>query len=205
MPLQNRVTPYGEIVAVPERGLFTGNRGILHTPDQRIVHYNRGRRWIICQLEFKGWHREMMQPNHWTELFFLDEATALAAGHRPCAMCRYRDYQSFRRSWAMAHGLSLQSADQMDLVMHQDRLARPRVQRTYEAQITSLPEGAFIELDGEAWLLLEEELLHWSPGGYDRRIVRPEQGTVQVITPKCTVATIANGYRPLLHPSKAAR
>ena len=201
MPLRNRVTPYGEIIAVPERGLFTGNRGVLHTLEQKVVHYNRGRRWIICQLEFKGWHREVMQPNRWTELFFLDEATALAAGHRPCAMCRYRNYQSFRRSWALAHDLPLQSADAMDLVMHQDRLARPRVRRTFVTDFSSLPDGVFIVLDDQPWLLHETELHHWTPGGYDQRIRCDNLRMVQVLTPKCTVATIACGYQPLLHPS----
>ncbi len=100
MPLQNRVTPFGDLIAVPERGLMFGNRGVLHNGERRIVRNSQLRRWIVCVLEFRGRSRPIMRPGHYTELFFLDEATALAAGHRPCAECRHQDYQTFRRCWA---------------------------------------------------------------------------------------------------------
>lgn len=201
MPLQNRVTPLSDLIAVPDRGTFTGNRGILHTPDKRIVRYNVGRRWIICQLEFKGWHWEIMKPNRWTQLFFLDEATALSAGHRPCATCRYQHYQRFRRCWATAHGGPVPSADQLDLVLHGDRLSRPRTKRLVREPIDSLADGVFILADEEPWLVWGAQLLHWTPGGYDRATSRPLKEDVPLLTPRCTARTIAAGYAPALHPS----
>ena len=129
MPLQNRVTPFGAIVAVEERGLLMGNRGILHDDARRIVRPWQVKRWIACRTEFRGRWRPVMQPRTWTELFFLDEATAFAAGHRPCAECRHADYQRFKAAWAVCSGAAA-SADQMDAVLHGDRLdetgARPR-------------------------------------------------------------------------------
>lgn len=199
MPLQNRVTPIGELIAVPERGTFTGNRGILHTADKRIVRHYVGRRWIVCQLAFRGWRREVMQPNRWTQLFFLDEATALAAGHRPCATCRYRDYQHFRRCWAAAHGTPRPSADELDRQLHADRLGARGIRRTFQEEIGRLPEGVFVLCDGEPWLLWHGGLLPWTPGGYDRLKPRPPSGAVTVLTPQSTVWTIAAGYTPIVH------
>src|ERR1700694_3932569 len=115
MPLPNRVTPFGEIVAAPGRGLLTGNRGILHDPDRTIVRDSQVRRWIACRVEFRGRHRDIMTPGSWTELFFLDEATALAAGHRPCAECRHADYRRFQSAWQPADATS---ADAMDAILH---------------------------------------------------------------------------------------
>lgn len=204
MPLQNRVTPFGDLVAVADRGLMFGNRGVLHDSDQQVVRYSRGRRWIVCQLEFRGRHRSIMRPNRYTELFFLDEATALAAGHRPCAECRYRHYQLFRRCWASAHGDPsgmLPSADQLDVQLHQDRLAAPGGRKTYRAEIATLPDGIFILRDDRAWLLWESALLRWTPGGYDRHCARPARGQVTVLTPRGTVRAIAAGYIPAIHPS----
>jgi hypothetical protein len=200
VPLQNRVTPFGDLIAVPERGTFTGNRGILHTPERKIVRHHVGRRWIVCQLEFRGWHRDVMQPNRWTELFFLDEATALAAGHRPCATCRHADYQAFRQAWVSAHGGVLPSADELDRRMHQDRMAAPRIRRTWQATIKALPDGAFILVDGEPWLIWASRVHRWSPGGYDRHESLPI-GDVTVLTPVCTVWTITAGYVPVVHDS----
>ncbi len=204
MPLQNRVTPLGDLVAVAERGLMFGNRGLLHDADRRIVRYNRGWRWLVCRLEFRGRHRPIMRPGLYTELFFLDEATALAAGHRPCAECRYRDYQAFRHSWATAHddpSGTLPSAGQIDARLHTDRLAAPGVRRTYRDEVAALPDGVFILRDGEAWLVWRSALLRWTPGGYDRRGARPARGPVTVLTPRVTVQTIAAGYAPGVHPS----
>jgi len=204
VPLQNRVNPFGELIAVPERGLLFGNRGSLHSPERRIVRHHRGKRWIACVLEFRGRHRAVMQPGLYTELFFLDEATALAAGHRPCAECRRADYDSFRRCWAAAHGApagKLPAADAMDAVLHEERLAPPAGKRTYRAEIGALPEGVFILRDGEAWLLWDAALWHGTPGGYDRRQERPVEGQVTVLTPRAIVQTIAAGYVPGVHPS----
>lgn len=204
MPLQNRVTPFGDLIAVPERGSMFGNRGVLHDPQRRIVRYSQGRRWLICRLAFRNRRRTIMRPGLYTELFFLDEATALAAGHRPCAECRYREYQDFRRCWATVHASAsgtLPSADQMDAHLHQDRLAAPGSRKTYRDDIAALADGVFIVHEGEAWLLWQSALLHWTPGGYDQCRARPTRGHVMVLTPRATARTIAAGYRPGVHPS----
>jgi hypothetical protein len=177
-----------------------GNRGVLHDDQRRIVRYSRGRRWIVCVLRFRGRHRaSMMQPNRYTELFFLDEATALAAGHRPCAECRYRDYLHFRRCFATAaddYDGSLLSAEQIDRCLHADRLADPGVRKTYDDDISVLPGGTFIVRDGEPWLLWASAMLRWTPDGYDRRERQPSRGTVTVLTPRVTVGAIVAGYVP---------
>src|SRR6185312_8272050 len=187
MPLQNRVTPFGAIVAVPERGTLMGNRGILHDDAGRLVRSWQVRRWIACRTAFRGRHRQLLQPHSWTELFFLDEATAFAAGHRPCAECRHADYQRFKAAWAVAVGVP-NGADAMDTVLHADRLegrgAHQR-KRTYWEQLATLPDGAFIRLDGSAWLLWSEQLLEWSAGGYRTRRSQPStSGRVEVLTPR---------------------
>ena len=134
MPRQNRVTPDGTLIAVPDRGMFWGNRGVLHDPAGRLVRYSRGRAWAICLLEFKGRRRQQWAPGRLTELYFLDEATGLAAGHRPCGECRYRDYQAFKRAWAAAFGGEVPGVAEIDARLHADRLARPGVRRTYSAR-----------------------------------------------------------------------
>ena len=204
MPLQNRVTPFGDLVAVSERGLMFGNRGLLHNRERQIVRYSQVRRWIACVLEFRGRRREIMHPGYYTELFFLDEATALSAGHRPCAECRRQDYQRFRRAWVSAYGGSadrLPSADEMDGQLQQDRLEGRSGKKTYQADIAALPDGVFIAYNDEPWLLWQAALHHWTPGGYDQRIPRPASGAVTVLTPRATVNAIAAGYIPTVHPS----
>jgi hypothetical protein len=205
MPLQNRVTPFGDLISVEARGTMFGNRGVLHNHQREVVRFHQVRRWIICVLEFRGRHREpMMQPNRYTELFFLDEATALAAGHRPCAECRFQDYQHFRRCFAAAgSGFDgrLPSADQIDARLHADRLAGRGVRKTYTEDIVALPDGVFIVRDDEPWLLWESALHHWTPAGYDRREGRPAGGMVTVLTPRGTAAAIATGYLPGVHVS----
>ena len=200
MPLQNRVTPYGELVAVEGRGLLMGNRGILHDAERRIVRYAQGRRWIACLTNFRGRRRQVMRPGSYTELFFLDEAVALAAGHRPCAECRRQDYERFRTAWGHGIGEPEPSADDMDRILHADRLAGARVRRTYVEHASRLPAGAYVEVDARAWLLWNGSILAWSPAGYVERRARPD-GDVTVLTPRCTVDVIRAGYRPLVHPS----
>ncbi len=200
MPRQNRVTPDGTLIAVPDRGLFWGNRGSLHDREGRLVRYSRGKAWAICVLEFKGRRRQLWAPGRLTELFFLDEATGLAAGHRPCGECRYRDYQAFKRSWGAAFGDGVPGVAEIDARMHADRLVRPGVRRTYEAALRSLPDGTMVSVGGSARLVWGDELLGWTPGGYQDREPRPD-GPVTVITPRATVAVLAAGYRPVVHPS----
>jgi hypothetical protein len=199
MPRQNRVTPYGELEAVEARGTFWGNRGHLLDSQGNLARYSRGKLWLICVLEFKGRRRTLWQPGRLTELFFLDEATGLAAGHRPCGECRYPRYQEFKRAWAQAFPGPV-SAGAMNERLHADRLASPGVRRTYHAQLDTLPDGTMIELDGAPWLVLGDRLLGWGHGGYDEERDRPG-AEVTVLTPRATVAVLAAGYRPALHPS----
>ena len=215
MPLQNRVTPEGDIVALPDRGLFMGNRGILHDAEQRL-HVARWRHphWIICVLAFKNWHRKVMQQGAYTELFFMDEATAFAAGHRPCALCRRSAYLDFQGALKAAlhrdHRLSAVSLDRM---LHAARIIDgSRQQRRFEARLNDLPDGTLIkchdegnpERDRGSWLVQGQYLLRWQPGGYDRRVRRTNGVTVDVLTPRPTVLALQQGYRPILHPSASA-
>lgn len=197
MPLQNRVTPLGELIATPARGLVYGNRGCLHDDAGRIRRRHNGKRWIGCRLRFRGWHRHpLLQPGRFTELFFLDEATAFAAGHRPCALCRREDYVRFGAL------VGERGADAMDARLHAERLAG-RERRVHDAALDRLPDGAFVLRDGAPWLALGDELLRWTPAGYAERRPRPD-GPAALITPPSLVAVLEAGWRPavpLLHPS----
>jgi hypothetical protein len=199
MPLQNRVTPFGDIEAFAGRGTIMGNRGVLHDERRRIVRYAQVRRWIACRLEFRGRHRAIMQPRRWTELFFLDEAAAFAAGHRPCAECRNREYKRFRALWEIEHG-GPTGADAIDRVLDAERRDGRR-KRTHRAPLDALPDGTFVALEGRAWLVLGGELLPWTDRGYGERRVRQHAGEVDVLTAPSIVALIRAGYRPELHPS----
>ncbi|NKB60307.1 MAG: hypothetical protein GKS00_28710 [Alphaproteobacteria bacterium] len=203
MPLQNRVTPFGEIVAIPERGLFTGNRGVLHDEHKQL-----GRRrwvlkaWLICLLEFKGRHREVMTPRRWTELFFFDEAVAIAAGHRPCYQCRYADFRRWQAAWSEAKGLSMPPrAPEMDVCLHAERIdPKTRLQQRWTAALDDLPPGTFIEVDGVPHLVQADGLRRWSWRGYDAPITR-SASDVTVLTPPSSVAVLRAGYKPVLHAS----
>jgi hypothetical protein len=202
VPLQNRVTPSGELVRASERGALMGNRGVLHDRDRQIARPWQLIRWIACLTEFRGRWRPVMAPNRWTELFFLDEATALAAGHRPCAQCRHADYQRFREAFSAAHGSESPSAGAIDRVLHADRLLGRTEKRTYLERPAALPDGAMVRLEGDAWLVRGGELLRWSLGGYGTR--RPGSSLperLEVLTPRSAVAAPAAGYTPALHGS----
>jgi hypothetical protein len=198
-PLQNRVTPFGKIVALSGRGLMMGNRGILHDEHRRIVRSTQLRRWLTCVTEFRGRHRTIMAPRRYTELFFLDEATAFSAGHRPCAECRNADYRRFRTLWAELTGRPA-SADGIDLQLHGER-RNGRTQRTHQAEISTLPDGSYIALDGAAWLVRGSSLWAWSDRGYHSRRTRPPAGEVVLLTPPSLVAIFRAGYAPAIHPS----
>jgi len=197
MPLRNRVTPYGEIVAIPERGTLMGNRGVIHADDGSHRREWQVRRWIACRVEFKGRRRPVRQPRRWTELFFLDEATALAAGHRPCAECRREDYKRWQAAWPLAGETG---ADAMDLVLHASRLDG-RAKRTYESMLGELPDGVIVDRGGAPFLLAGGALHAWSAAGYGAAAPARPGVRVTVLTPEATVATIDRGYRVSLHPS----
>jgi hypothetical protein len=205
MPLQNRVTPLGELIADPARGLVYGNRGCLHDDEGRIRRRYATRRWIACRLRFKGWHRHpLLQPGKFTELFFLDEATAFAAGHRPCALCRREDYDRFVEIWSDLHPGQI-GADAMDAQLQTERFdSATRVQRHHEADVDDLPDGAFVMHEGRPWLVRGAQLLYWSPAGYQARAARPARVAATLITPPSLVAVLRTGWRgavPLVHPS----
>ena len=203
MPLQNRVTPAGEIVADPGRGLMMGNRGCLHGPGRQLgVSRWRSPAWICCVLDWQGRQRDPMPPGRWTALFFLDEATALSAGHRPCAFCRRPDFLGFAEAWRQARRLARRpAAREMDAVLHRERVGPGRRQLTHRAPVGELPDGVMIRAGRDAGLWLAGRLWPWSFGGYGAPATGRVPGTVEVLTPPSTVAAIAAGYRPLLHPS----
>ncbi|MBV8338895.1 MAG: hypothetical protein JO343_03005 [Candidatus Eremiobacteraeota bacterium] len=202
MPRQNRVTPFGDIVALAGRGLVMGNRGILHNDDQQIIRYSQVRRWLVCRTEFRGRHRTIMRPHSYTELFFLDEATALAAGHRPCAECRHTDYQQFRTLWASCRGEPV-NADIIDRQLHAERVVGRRGKRTHRSHLRDLPDGTFIALEDRAWLVWGDSLFAWSDLGYQKRRPRLSLHDVDVLTPQSTVMVLRTGYRAGVHPSVA--
>jgi hypothetical protein len=205
LPLQNRVTPLGELIADPARGLVYGNRGCLHDGNGSIRRRFDGKRWIACRLEFRGWlRRPLLQPGRFTELFFLDEATALAAGHRPCALCRREDYARLVEFWRELHPDQV-GADAMDAQLHAERVAPgTRAHRLHAAPLDELADGAFVLEDGAPWLVLGAELLRWTPAGYAARKPRAPGRQAMLITPPSLVALLAAGRQPLvpfLHPS----
>jgi len=197
--LQNRVTPLGELVADPARGLVYGNRGCLHDAGGRIRRRHNGKRWIACRLEFRGRRRRpLLQPGRYTELFFLDDATAMAAGHRACAECRRADYDRLKEIWLGLHPRQT-GADAIDAQLHAER-TRSR----HEALLGELPDGAFVLREGEPWLVLGAELLRWTPAGYTERVPRAANERAVLVTPPSLVSVLRAGWQPLvplLHPS----
>jgi hypothetical protein len=208
MARQNRVTPLSELIATPARGLVYGNRGCLHDDAGRIRRRYNGKRWIACRLRFRDWHRApLMQPGRFTELFFLDEATAFAAGHRPCALCRRGDYDRFMTLWLLVHPTATIGADPVDAHLHAERIdRRTRAQRHHAAPLDDLPDGTFVLHGGEPHLVRGEQLHRWTPAGYVEPKRRPSTAAARVITPPSMVAILGAGWDPvvpLLHPSAA--
>ena len=202
MPLQNRVNPFGELFAIPARGNFFGNRGGKFHRDDRTLGLRRHvtRAWICCRLKFNNRQRQVWGRGY-TELFFLDEPTALAAGHRPCFECRRHDAQTFADLWARALNLRARPrAAEMDLILHAERL-QGRAKRTHRIPIDDLPDGAFVVRDDDAWAVRGGSLLRWTPSGYDARKRRPKKITADVLTPPAILRVLAAGYQPQWHPS----
>jgi len=201
-PLQNRVLPTGEITSHPARGTLTGNRGILHDETGALGTARwRHPNWVCCELSYKDRYHGPMPARGWTALFFLDEAVALAAGHRPCHQCRHADAGRFRAAWDRAHGHTA-STKEIDKSLHTARTTRARQQIRYEARADSLPNGTFI-LSDAPHLLTTNHALRYSPHGYTQALPRPTD-TVVVLSPAPMVATLSAGYSPRLHPSAAA-
>jgi hypothetical protein len=211
MPLQNRVDPFGDIHAVDARGLFTGNRGVIHDPATKTLLSRRWttKAWIICECEFRGRRREVMGRNApsgnagWTELFFLDEVTALAAGHRPCFYCRRTRAKEYAECYADAFGIAGPRATEIDARLHKERLAsggaQPAMHRT---EIEELPDGAMIAVGRRAFALHRRKLREWSFGGWRREAATPAElgPETRLLTPPATVAVLRSGFQPIWHP-----
>jgi hypothetical protein len=210
MPLRNRGTPLGEVIADPARGLIYANRGVLVDARGGVRRRFDGRRWIACRLEFKGRRRSpLMAPGRYTELFFLDEATAFAAGHRPCGECRYEDYRRFSAIWQRLHPGQI-GADAMDEQLQAERIdPATRGQRRHAMASGDLPDGTFVLRDARPCLVLGGELREWTPAGYvGERRERPSSGAAVVLTPPSLVGVLRAGWEPatvpFLHPSARA-
>lgn len=202
MPLQNRVDPFGELLKTPARGMFMGNRGgKIHNADKRLAKRRwASKQWICCVLDFKNRERDVW-GRYYTELFFLDEVTAFAAGHRPCFECRRKDANEFAARWREAFGLDAPPyAPEMDEALHDERLDG-RAKRTSRRELSDLPDGAMIAIDDEAFSVRGGELLRWTPSGYGARRPRPHEMIVDVLTPASMIAVLKAGYRPQWHSS----
>ncbi|MEI6306400.1 MAG: hypothetical protein WCP33_06230 [Deltaproteobacteria bacterium] len=205
MPLQNRVTPEGNIVAFSERGSLMGNRGNLHNLERQVVRVSAHKSWVACRLEFQGIRRELMKPGSYTELFFLDEATAYSAGHRPCNDCQKDRLKEFRDCWIAANAprYNLQSPTMplIDGVLHDERIGKQNMKVTYTDDADRLPDGAFIDYEGAAYFKWQGRYLEWSAGGYVNAITLPLKTAVPVLTPKSIVRCFHNGLVPEVHIS----
>jgi hypothetical protein len=212
-PARNRVTPMGDITAIPLRGAWTGNRGILHSGHE-IVRFHASDLWITCALEFRGRRQEQWQPGHYTFLYFHDEAVSFAAGHRPCAECRHADYVLFKEFWRVTNrgsggrqpgGSVVIGAEQMDNQLQQERMNADGTKRLFQTRCDDLPDGVFVSLatGPDAYLVWREKIFHWTPAGYDTCRPIPRRADVQVLTPRSTVRVIAAGYEPVVHPTVA--
>ena len=200
MHLQNRVTPFGDIVAIPQREMFTGNRGIIHDPATKSLLRKpwASKAWLICSCEYKGRHREVMAGRSWTELFFLDETIALSAGHRPCFLCRREAAIAFRGAWAAATGAEKSSAAAIDDALHGERLNHGRkLIHAVPAPLTELPDGAVIVASGAAYTVVGGQAFRWTEHGYEppQKIARADG----LLTPPSTLKALQAGYPPVLH------
>lgn len=206
MPLQNRVTPTGELIATSARGTLTGNRGIIHSQAKKIVRQWQSKAWIACLLKFKDHHREVMSPNTWTELFFLDEVTAFAAGHRPCGYCRRQDFKKFKELWRAANPnlVTGQSIKFVDEVLHKERVSKNRTKLFYDDLLKTLPGGTMFmlpEIANQYFVLKQDKVFKWTSQGYETHLSVPGDTSVRVLTPRSVVNTFAQGYEPGFHES----
>jgi hypothetical protein len=192
--MRNRVTPLGDIVSIPLRGAWLGNRGNLHLGHE-IVRYTRNRAWITCALQYKNWSIPQWAPGHYTVLFFHDEAVSLAAGHRPCALCRRTAYNNFRQASVVGTGKPVPGAVDLDRQLHGERLLAGTHRRLlHDLDWTSLPEGAFVIEQEKPCLVLKTAVIPWTNDGYAAPLHRPVKGRAQVLTPPTTIRALAAGY-----------
>ena len=202
MPLQNRITPFGDIVAIPQRGIFTGNRGIIHDPVTKTLLNRRwaSKAWLVCLCDFGGRRRPVMGARTWTELFFLDEVVALSAGHRPCFFCRREAAEHFRDAWAAAKGGAPPLATEIDAILHRERLenGRKRV-HLFSGSLSALPDGAMVLAHGSAFALHRRQAYQWANEGYGSPVRLT--GIDGLLTPPSTLMALTAGYRPVFHPS----
>lgn len=206
MTLQNRVDPWGQLHAIGARGSLLGNRGRLHNEQRQIVTQSQRPAWVTCDLVFKARDREVFGTSTYSELFFLDEATALSAGHRPCATCRRERYDEFKSKWLVANSTRISipvlSISDIDKVLHAERIDRSGAKKTFEAPLSSLPKGTFVEIGGEAFLIGRRGLALWSFWGYSvARVQTIPSTSVRVLTPESIVRTLAVGFQPAVHQS----
>lgn len=203
--LQNRVNPFGEIFVTGARGAWMGNRGQLHGSGKTILRPFKLKAWLICLLVFKNRNRQVMSPNQYTELFFLDEATAFAAGHRPCFECRRTDYELFKNSWLSGNPefgfTSKTSIQQIDQILHAERIDKQGKKQVFTARLQELPRGSFILWGGKPFLVCGKKIRPWTPFGYGDAIELSPEFPVSVLTPKSSVNAFRKGYGPQIHPS----
>jgi hypothetical protein len=204
-PMRNRVTPLSDIVAIDLRGAWLGNRGILHQGTE-IVRFHGSNLWIICALRHKDWRLPQWAAGHFTVLFFHDEAVALAAGHRPCALCRRDAYNSYRTAWANGLGTPVPLAKDIDHQLHGERIVRgSHRRRVHPMDWHTVPSGAFVRAAGRPAIVLDDVIIPWSDHGYESATPRPAAGTVEVITPPSSLAVLRAGYRPQIDISAAVQ
>jgi hypothetical protein len=209
VPRRNRVDPWGDLHAVAARGLLTGNRGCVVDDHEQVVRHHGSALWIVCVTKFRDWRVALARPRRWTPLFFLDDTVALAAGHRPCATCRRADYTAYRDAVTRASGArSPLLASELNARLDAERLRRGRGlaragdRIVWSARYADLPDGTIVvDSDGHARLVVADRLLRFSFAGWRDAIARPASGEAAVLTPPTSVAALAHGYQPLLHPS----
>lgn len=208
VPRRNRVDPFGDLHAVSGRGMFTGNRGCLVDSNEQIVRHHAGNLWIACRLTYRDWRSPLAAPHHWTPLFFLDDAVALAAGHRPCGLCRRADYRFYKGAVVRAQpSVTPPTASDLNRQLASERLQRGRGldraadRRLWVEDIDKLPTGSVIVLDRVTQLVLADRLVEFAFTGWTRPTSRPEGRSVHVLTPPTSVAALAHGFVPKLHPS----
>jgi hypothetical protein len=198
--LQNRVDPSGQIIKTSARGLWLGNRGVIHNRQDIVKPFNH-KAWITCLLEFKGRERPVMSPGRWTELFFLDEATAFAAGHRPCFECRREDALRFKSCWISGnpvHNFNMKtSINLIDDIMHRERIDSAKKKVIHHRASSEIPDGTFVFINDNAYLFYDGKFHHWTPFGYDTMVaIRETPSNLAVLTPSSVVNAFSAGYRP---------